>query len=89
MTNGNESGASRWSPEVLAYNDPSAIAERVAECEAQRGSGGGRLESCVGRPDPGGAEAQLAAEEAEEEAYFDQRRAEIEEDRAAQADRRP
>jgi hypothetical protein len=65
MTNGIEADASRWSPEVLAYNDFPAIAQRVAEREAQREAEGGASRAAWAAPTPAEQEAGLARQDAE------------------------
>src|SRR5580698_9263583 len=60
MTNSNEAHASRWSPEVLAYNDFPAIAQRVAEREARREAEGAASRAAYAAMTPQEVEAKLA-----------------------------
>lgn len=71
MTNGIEADASRWSPEVLAYNDFPAIAERVAEREARREAEGAASRAAWAALAPAEQEAELARQDAEAEAEAD------------------
>jgi hypothetical protein len=71
MTNGNEAGTSRWSPEVGAYNDSPAIAQRVTEREAKLEAKGAASREAWAALTPAEQEAAMAEQDAARDAEAD------------------
>jgi hypothetical protein len=78
MTNGIEADASRWSPEVQAYNDFPAIDQRKAEREAQWEAEGAASRDAWAALTPAEQEAELARQDTEYEAHSAELAAEAE-----------
>jgi hypothetical protein len=76
--NGNQADAPRWSPEVEAHNDFPAIAQRVAERDAQREADGATSREAWAALTPAEQKAELARQDAEHEAEVAEYEAEAE-----------